>query len=88
MLDHQERKLRLLPVQRTRFSGLLHRLSRNVCDRRNFVVIGSDARAREVAEQVASNPARHMRNVGFLDDEPHRRDVEVLGRRYLGGRKT
>jgi exopolysaccharide biosynthesis polyprenyl glycosylphosphotransferase len=52
-----------------------------------FVVIGSGPRARRVAQELAADPVRGMRNRGFLDDTPRPRDLEVLGHRYLGRTK-
>jgi exopolysaccharide biosynthesis polyprenyl glycosylphosphotransferase len=52
---------------------------------RTFVVIGSDERARRVAERLTADWG--LRNLGFLDDSPVSIDVEAIGERYLGSSK-
>jgi exopolysaccharide biosynthesis polyprenyl glycosylphosphotransferase len=79
--------LAVLTSERIGFFAALRKLRRYGYNLRTFVVLGSGARARQIAERVAANPGWGMRNVGFLDDEPRHGDVELLGDRYLGKAK-
>jgi exopolysaccharide biosynthesis polyprenyl glycosylphosphotransferase len=67
--------------------GLLQWLGAKGRSLGTFVVVGTGPRARRVAEDLTARRGWGLRNLGFLDDAPRKRDVEILGERYLGQTK-
>jgi hypothetical protein len=77
----------VLTADRLVRSALLHERRRRGGHGASFVVVGSGPRARRVSEKITRESRWGMRNLGYLDDEPRRRDVEILGDQYLGTTK-
>jgi exopolysaccharide biosynthesis polyprenyl glycosylphosphotransferase len=50
----------------------------------NTIVLGTGARARQLASAIESDPSRRIRILGFLDDDPPKADRIAVGARYLG----
>lgn len=54
-------------------------------NQRHVLIIGAGERGREFARELARNPELGIRVIGFLDDDPEKKDHEYAGVPILGG---
>jgi exopolysaccharide biosynthesis polyprenyl glycosylphosphotransferase len=76
----------LAALRMTSFVGF-RKARRRGRDGGTCVIVGSGPQAQAMTAEIAANPSWGLRNLGFLDDEPRRHHVEMLGDRYLGKTK-
>ncbi|TLS51993.1 polysaccharide biosynthesis protein [Paenibacillus antri] len=86
--------MHILLIGGTRFAWRLYRDSYhgkpkgNASEKKRTLIVGAGAAGMMVAKQLRLNPEQELWPVGFIDDDPAKHHLEVLGLPVLGGRGT